>query len=117
MKFSNSIHLEIAILLITISVSSCDLPQKDVAKNETKEEIEMVSSKFSKETFDKMLGLFRSDIEEKRFEKIDENIQQQNYSALELNAFKKEIYEVFLSDNHFSMLEKRLDWTLDNILY
>ncbi|GER59317.1 hypothetical protein [Patiriisocius marinus] len=86
-------------------------------KNETKEELEMISSKVSKETFDKMLELFRSDTEIKRFKKIDRNIQQQNYSALELSAFKKEIYEVFLSDNNFSMLEKRLDWTLDNILY
>ncbi|GER59318.1 RidA family protein [Patiriisocius marinus] len=48
MKFSNSIHFGIATLLIAISVSSCDLPQNDVAKNEknkTETQVEKHSEK------------------------------------------------------------------------
>ncbi len=64
-----------------------------------------------------MEQLFRSDSENKRFKKIDNTIQQQVYSAKELSAFKSEMYEVFFSDCNFTMMEQRLDRTLDNILY
>lgn len=84
---------------------------------ESKEELEYIASKADKKTFEKMLKLFRSDSENKRFKKIDRNIQNQYYSARELSAFKSEMYEVFFSDCKFTMMEKRLDWTLDNILY
>ena len=86
-------------------------------KEETKEELNMISSKVDKETFDKMEMIFKGDSEEKRLIKISKNIQHQSYSVMELGAFRKEINEVFLSDNKFTMMEKRLDWTLDNILY
>ena len=85
--------------------------------NETKEELEMIRSKVDMDTFEKMEGIFRADSEEKRLKKIDRNIHQHHYSAKELSAFKREMYKVFFSDCNFSMLEKRLDWTLDNILY
>ncbi|EMY80685.1 hypothetical protein pgond44_08971 [Psychroflexus gondwanensis ACAM 44] len=86
-------------------------------KEQTKEELNMISSKVDKETFDKMAMIFKADSEEKRLIKISKNIQQQSYSVMELGAFRKEIHEVFLSDNKFTMMEQRLDWTLDNILY
>ncbi len=86
-------------------------------RDETKKEIDMIKAKVDTETFEKMEQLFRSDSENKRFKKIDKNIQQQMYSIKELSAFKSEMYEVFFSDCNFSMMEKRLDQTLDNILY
>lgn len=86
-------------------------------KEMTQEEQKMISSKVSKETFDKMKEIFQNDTEEKRFKKISKNIQHQSYSVMELGAFKKEMREVFLSDHKFTMMEQRLDWTLDNLLY
>lgn len=86
-------------------------------KEETKEELNIISSKVNKETFDKMEMIFKADSEEKRLIKISKNIQQQSYSLMGLGAFRKEIHKVFLLDNKFTMMEKRLDWTLDIILY
>ena len=86
-------------------------------KNETQKEIEMIKAKVDSKTFDKMEEIFRNDSENKRFKKIDKNIQQQVYSEKELSAFRREMYEIFFSDCNFSMMEKRLDQTLDNILY
>ena len=84
---------------------------------ETDEEMEIIKSKVDTDTFKKMKKLFRKDSEEKRLKKIDRNIHQHIYSAIELSAFQKEVYEIFFSDGKFTMMEKRLDWTLDNILY
>lgn len=86
-------------------------------KEETQKEIDMIKAKVDSKTFKKMEEIFRNDSENKRFKKIDKNIQQQMYSALEINDFRKEMYEIFFSDSNFSMMEKRLDQTLDNILY
>jgi len=86
-------------------------------KEETKKEMDMIKAKVNTQTFEKMEQLFRNDSEDKRFKKIDKNIQQQVYSAKELSAFKSEMYEIFFSDCNFTMMEKRLDRTLDNILY
>ncbi len=86
-------------------------------KKETEEEIAIIKSKVDIETFKKMEQLFRNDSEEKRLKKIDRNIHQHVYSALELSIFQQEVYKIFFSDGKFTMMEKRLDWTLDNILY
>ncbi len=86
-------------------------------KNETQKEIDMIKTKVDAKTFEKMEEIFRNDSENKRFKKIDKNIQQQVYSEKELSAFRREMYEIFFSDCNFSMMEKRLDQTLDNILY
>tara|TARA_R110000787_G_scaffold17180_1_gene54202 strand:+ start:40256 stop:40534 length:279 start_codon:yes stop_codon:yes gene_type:complete len=83
----------------------------------TKKEMDMIKAKVDTETFEKMEEIFRSDSENKRFKKIDKNIQQQIYSAKELSVFKSEMNEIFFSDRNFSMMEKRLEQTLDNILY
>ena len=86
-------------------------------KKETKEELQMISDKVGKKTFDKMEKIFHKDSEENQFKKINRNIHQHNYSIKELSAFRREMYEIFFSDCNFSLMEKRLDWTLDNILY
>jgi hypothetical protein len=84
---------------------------------ETGEELDMIKSKISKETFDKMYTEFSGDSEKKQLKKIARNIHLHTYSNLELHAFRREVYEIFFSDCNFTMMEKRLDWTLDNILY
>lgn len=85
--------------------------------NETEKEINMIKAKVNSKTFEKMEEIFRNDSENKRFKKIDKNIQQQIFSPMELSSFRKEMHEIFFSDSNFSMMEKRLDQTLDNILY
>jgi hypothetical protein len=86
-------------------------------KEETEEELEMIKSKVSKETFDKIYQEFSRHSDKKRLKKVDRNIHEHIYSDLELSAFRKEIFAIFMVDNNFKMMEKRLDWTLDNILY
>jgi len=86
-------------------------------KNETEEELEMILSKVPKKLFLKIYKEFHADTEEKRLKKVSLCIQKHNYTVMELSTFRKEVQEIFLSDCDFKMLEKRLDWTLDNILY
>ena len=85
--------------------------------DETEKERDMIQSKVSVETFEKMYEEFSSDSEKKRLKKIDRNIHQHTYTNMELIDFRREIYKIFFSDCDFKMMEKRLDWTLDNILY
>ena len=86
-------------------------------KKETKEELEMIQAKVSKETFEKMYKKFHKHSEKKRLNKVDLSVNKHEYTEMELAAFRREMYTLFFSDCNFSMLEKRLDWTLDNILY
>jgi len=86
-------------------------------KTETEEELEMIQNKTSKKTFLKMHKKFHKHSEKKRFKKIDNVIHNHDYSQMELAAFRREMYKIFFSDSSFSMLEERLDMTLDNILY
>ncbi len=85
--------------------------------DETEKEREMIQSKVSTETFEKMYSEFSNDSEEKRLKKIDRNVHHHTYTNMELIDFRREVYEIFFSDCDFKMMEKRLDWTLDNILY
>ncbi len=85
--------------------------------DETDKELSMIKSKVPKETFDKIYIEFSGDSEKKRFKKIDRNVQLHAYTEMELGTFRREVYEIFFSDCNFTMMEKRLDWTLDNILY
>lgn len=85
--------------------------------NESEEEIKMIQSKVSAKTFLKIYAEFKNDTEEEQLEKIETAVNKNTYTDMELADFRREIYEVFFSDCKFSMMEKRLDWTLDNILY
>ncbi|MBU2928156.1 hypothetical protein [Winogradskyella psychrotolerans] len=86
-------------------------------KTETEEELEMIQNSTSKITFLKMYKKFHKHSDKKRFKKIDAVIHNHNYSQMELAAFRREMYKIFFSDSKFTMLEERLDMTLDNILY
>ena len=86
-------------------------------KKETEEELEMIQDKTSKKTFLKMHKKFHKHSEKQRLKKIDRVIENHSYSEMELAAFRREMYKIFFSDSSFSMLEERLDRTLDNILY
>lgn len=84
---------------------------------ETEEELEMIQNSTSKKTFLKMHKKFHKHSEKKRLNKIDNCIDNHNYSQMELAAFRREMYKIFFTDSTFSLLEERLDRTLDNILY
>ncbi|NRD24494.1 hypothetical protein HNV10_14640 [Winogradskyella litoriviva] len=86
-------------------------------KTETEEELDMIQSKTSKKTFLKMHKKFHKHSEKKRLDKIEKVINNHDYSQMELAAFRREMYKIFFSDCSFSMMEERLDMTLDNILY
>jgi hypothetical protein len=77
----------------------------------------VIKSKVTPETFAKIYKEFGGVTEEKRLKKIKEAVHDHNYTNMELIAFRREVYEIFFSDCTFKMMEKRLDLTLDNILY
>lgn len=83
----------------------------------TEVELELIKSKVDSKTFEKVLKEFSNDSEDERFEKIDDNIQRHEFDNTELASFRQEVYEVFLSDGKFKMLEQNLNRILDNILY
>lgn len=60
---------------------------------------------------------FHKHSKKKWLKKVESAIHKHNYSDMELAAFRREMYKIFFSDSKFSMLEERLDLTLDNILY
>ena len=86
-------------------------------KEETEDEVNLIQSKVSKETFDNIYKEFHEDSGKRKLKKVDRNIHFHNYSNKELIAFRKEINEIFFSDGDFKLMEQRLDMTLDNILY
>ena len=86
-------------------------------KEETQEEINLIQSKVTLETFDKIYKEFHGDSEKKRLKKVDRNIHLHNFSTMDLITFRKQIFEIFLSDGKFKIMEQRLDSILDNILY
>ena len=103
----NKQELQVYILLLCANADN----------DETEKELTMIKSKVTPETFAKMYQLFSGDSEEKQLENIKEAVHDHNYTNMELIAFRREVYEIFFSDCTFKMMEKRLDWTLDNILY
>jgi len=86
-------------------------------KEESQEEIELIASKVNEETFAKMHSVFSNDTEEKALKKIQKAIAYHEFSAIELSNFKKEVYEVFLSDKTIEVSENNIAKILDNILY
>ncbi|OMP30390.1 hypothetical protein [Mangrovimonas sp. DI 80] len=100
-------ELQVYILLLCANADS----------HESEAEINLIKSKSSPETFEKMYQEFSSDTEEQRFEKIDDTVQLHHYSNIELAQLRREMYEVFFSDCNFAMMERNLDKIMDNILY
>ncbi|TYA57502.1 hypothetical protein [Formosa maritima] len=100
-------ELQIYILLLCANADS----------EETEEELQLIKSKTDAETFERMHKEFHEDSEDERFDKIDTNVQLHDYSNMELSEFRKEMYEIFLTDKKYLLMERNLDRILDNILY
>lgn len=86
-------------------------------KKETEEELAMIRGKVPEATFKKIYKKFHNHSEKKRLKKIDSQVHLHFFTNMELIEFRKEVHTIFLSDGEFTMMEKRLDWTLDNVLY
>lgn len=84
---------------------------------EKEEEITVIKSKTDSKTFAKIHAEFLNDTDERRLEKIDENVHQHVFTQMQLGEFRREIYEVFFADCQFQRMEKNLDRILDNLLY
>lgn len=84
---------------------------------ETKDEIALIKSKIDVSSFDRLYDEFCCDDEDNCLEKIQSTIAKHEYSDRELDNLRKEIQEVFLSDNKFIMRERNLDRLLDSMLY
>lgn len=84
---------------------------------ESPEEIEFIKSKTNADTFNKMYSEFCDDDEYVCFQKLEDSISQHHFSTMELAELRREIRQVFLADNKFTLMEQRLDKVLDNIIY
>lgn len=81
------------------------------------EELEIIKSKTSMETFEKMFEEFKGDKDKKSLKKIERAISYHHFGVMELVELRKEIFNVYMADNEFCKKEKYLDNILDNIIY
>lgn len=88
-----------------------------IDQNESAEEIAVIKSKTSNETYNKIYNEFCCDEEDTCFEKIEDAINYHEYSPKELYWLKQEILEVFHSDKKFVMKERYLEKVFENMLY
>ena len=101
------IELEIYILLL------CAKADSDI----TEEELNFIKSKVDIDAFNKIYSEFSEDSEEDSLEKIDDNVQQHDFSPQEIIEIKTNMKAVFFADKDFGMKEEYLNSILDNILY
>jgi signal recognition particle GTPase len=83
----------------------------------TEEEMQLIRSKVDPEIFEKIYKEFKKDSGRKRLKKIERNIELHEYSLMELAELRKEMHQIFASDEKYHMKEQILDEILDNILY
>ncbi len=83
---------------------------------ETKEELAAISQKTNEETYKKMHAEFEKDNDYASIQKINESLKNLNYGKKELNQLFEEIKELFLSDDHYTILEKNLLRGLQRLL-
>jgi hypothetical protein len=100
-------ELEIYILLLCSNADS----------SITEEELSFIKSKVDLEAFNKIYKEFSEDTEEQALEKIDDNVQQHDFSPQEITEIRTNMKAVFFADNDFGMKEEYLDRILDNMLY
>lgn len=84
---------------------------------ESEDELNLIKSKVSTDTFENIYEEFKGDSEEERLEKVDDNIHLHDYTNIEMAQLRREMYEIFFSDCDFKMMERNLDRIFDNILY
>lgn len=89
----------------------------NIDNDETPEELNFIKSITSPEDFNKMYKELLSHTEQGSLDKIEENIQYNEFSDMELIEFRNEIRQIFNSDNKIHRKEGTLDRILDNILY
>jgi len=85
--------------------------------NETAEEIAIIKSKTSEGIFNNIYKELNEDNEDISLDKIEASIEGHNYSTMEIIELKKEIQDIFISDNNFTMKEQYIDEILDNLIY
>ena len=85
--------------------------------HEHQDEIAMIKSKSDAQIFQNMYLEFENDSEEEAFDKISRSIHARDYSPREIASLKREMHEVFFSDNKFTLMEEQMVGILDNILY
>ncbi len=86
-------------------------------KVEAKEEVELIKTKTSTETFNKIYREFCKDDENESLEKIQDVLERHQYSELELCELKNEIQQLFAADSKIPMSESNLVRILENIIY
>lgn len=84
---------------------------------ETGEEFNLIKSKTSAETLDRMYWEFRKNYEDECFKKNQNAVGRHKYAYKQLSELKKEIPEVVFSDKKLLMNEHTLRRMSDNILY
>jgi len=89
----------------------------NIDADETKEEVGFIKSLTEPADFNKMYKEFLSNSEQVSLDKIDENIQNHEFTDMELMEFRTEIRQIFNSDDKIHRKEGTLDRILDNILY
>lgn len=108
-SFRNWSKNELKVYLLLLSA------QADATQ--TKEEMDLIKSKTDQRTFDAIYEEFTKDDQDIRLEKIERSIAKLKYSHMELADLRKEINEVFNSDDKFSASERYLDKLFDNLIY
>lgn len=88
-----------------------------IDQEESEEEIALIKSKTDADTFNKLYKEFSCDEEDGCFEKIEDAINNHEYSPAEIHELKKEILAVFHADHKFGIKEKYLEKVFDTILY
>ncbi len=106
-KHWSKTELKIYILLLCANIDS----------EIKEEEISFIKNNTDLATFNRIYKEFCKDDEDTCFEKIEYAIGKHEFSHKELNILKKEVCEIFNSDDKFHLNERYLEKVLDNILY
>lgn len=80
------------------------------------EEKEYLTTRFSKEIYDKMLAVFHEDAEEVRVAKIKDAYDDHIYNNNETDIIYEEMHNIFNIDGDFDELEQNVLKKLDEIL-
>lgn len=84
---------------------------------ETAHELQLIKARSNASTFEKIYKEFLEDSEEEGLDKIDDCIQHHDFDEMELADFRRDIYELFMTDGVMDRQEANIDRILDNILY
>ncbi len=103
----NKAELEIYIMLLCANADAV----------ETDNELKLIRSRSDAKTFQNIYREFSEDSEEEGLNKIDDCIRHHDFDEMELADFRRDIYELFMTDGVMDRQETNIDRILDNILY